>query len=339
MRKKAFAAMLVIAAAFFVVCVSIFGKTEIITRDDLSNISDEEVKQKIARIMLADSGREAEVTPEEIVEVAVFYGDITGSGQREDAVIDAYFGPRYTLISAYKGDKKGDFTYLDEMGVFFDSRNPRTVYMQNEKRDAVFINEEFNYKIGAFEKIEYSQGFLWDDSKNGFGQIFSDPVSIRTDWNTAWNGDGTEAPSDWERVTQSTKSVFENGDNPVIKNVYSHEYLTSSDNQSKNIPLDDTYTLQEERQVERTYYWNDEWRAFIADEMIENSTGDRVAITFFWSDLPYSLAEYSDDENKNTPEYANLARIKRKDGSIDIVNINELSEIRENNGAVDGLSA
>ena len=150
MGKKAVMILCVVMSAVFLICVNIMGNTDVITQDDISNISNEETKRKIANIMLKDTGREGEMSPDEIVDIAVLYGDITGSGNREDVIIDAYFGPRYTLIGAYKGNNDGKYTYLDNMGVFYDSNNPRTVYMQNEKKDAVFINERFNDKIGAF---------------------------------------------------------------------------------------------------------------------------------------------------------------------------------------------
>ena len=105
-----------------------------------------------------------------------------------------------------------------------------------------------------------------------------------------------------------------------------------------NIPLDNTYTLVRERDIERNFYWNDDWNAFIIDEMIENSTGEKVAVLVLWSDLPYSLAEYSEDEEENTPGYENLVRIRRKDGTTAVVNINTLSAIKNDKRNTTGAS-
>ena len=198
-------------------------------------------------------------------------------------------------MSVYE-DNNGKYRFVGEVGVFTDTADLRVVSLQNKNRDAIFINEILNEKIGAFEKLEYDKGYIWADESQKFVNIFNYPVRIRADWNMTWSTSSTEAPSQWERVTQTTKSILENGNNPVIRSRFHQEYLTSSDTNALNIPLDNTYTLVRERDIERNFYWNDDWNAFIIDEMIENSTGEKVAVLVLWSDLPYSLAEYSEDE-------------------------------------------
>ena len=336
MKHKIAASLCAAAAMVFLICVTIFGEAPTITQDDVNNITNREVMEKIADVMLKDAGREGDVSPEDVVKIDVLYGDFTGEGKKQ-AVISADFGPRYTIVSVYE-DNNGKYRFVGEVGVFTDTADLRVVSLQNKNRDAIFINEILNEKIGAFEKLEYDKGYIWADESQKFVNIFNYPVRIRADWNMTWSTSSTEAPSQWERVTQTTKSILENGNNPVIRSRFHQEYLTSSDTNALNIPLDNTYTLVRERDIERNFYWNDDWNAFIIDEMIENSTGEKVAVLVLWSDLPYSLAEYSEDEEENTPGYENLVRIRRKDGTTAVVNINTLSAIKNDKRNTTGAS-
>ncbi len=326
MKHKIVAAVSTIAAMIFIVCITIFGEAEYITRDDLNNTQNRAVMEKIASIVLNDSQRNDEISPNEIVKVDVNYGDFRGTGNK-DAVISTDFGPRYTLLSVYE-ENDGKYNFVGEVGLFGDTDDLRVVYLENKGQDTIFIDEIFNDKIGAFERMDYDKGFIWDKASNGFVNIYSYPVTIRSDWNATWDTPSiiTE-PSNWERLTQTTKSLLENGDNPIIKSTYHQEYLVSSDNNALNVPLNNTYNLVKERDLERDYYWNDEWLSFIIEEKVENSTGEKVAVLALWSDLPYFLPEYENVDEAN--DYNDLVKIKRKDGSTAIVNKNTLSDVKE----------
>ena len=130
------------------VCVTIFGEAPAITRDNLNNTTDMETMVKIAGIMLNDTERTGDITPEEIIKLDVLYGDFKGNGKK-DAVLLADFGPRYTLLSAYEQD--GDkYKFIDEVGVFTNTQDPRVVYLQNKNRDTIFINEILKRKNRCF---------------------------------------------------------------------------------------------------------------------------------------------------------------------------------------------
>lgn len=326
MKRKLVPAFCAAAAMMLLVCVTIFGEAPAITRDNLNNTTDMETMVKIAGIMLNDTERTGDITPEEIIKLDVLYGDFKGNGKK-DAVLLADFGPRYTLLSAYEQD--GDkYKFIDEVGVFTNTQDPRVVYLQNKNRDTIFINEILNEKIGAFERLEYDKGYIWDDKSQSFVNIYNYPVKIQADWNSNWE-DGTEkSPQGWQRVTQSTKSLLENGANPVIKSTYTQQYLVSDEQNALNIPLDNTYSLENSRTIEQSFYWSDEWNAFIIGEKIEKATGEKVAELILWSDLPYSLAEYTVSEEESTPGYNNLVRIKRNDGTTAVVNKDALTDIK-----------
>ena len=331
MKRKLVPAICAAAAMMLLICVTIFGEAPSITRDNLNNTTDMETMEKIAGIMLSDAERTGDITPEEIVKLDVLYGDFKGKGQK-DAVLIADFGPRYTLLSAYEQD--GDkYKFIDEVGVFTNTQDPRVVYLQNKNRDTVFINEILNEKIGAFERLEYDKGYIWDDKSQSFVNIYNYPVKIQADWNTNWDTGETQMPKGWQRVTQSTKSLLENGANPVIKSTYTQQYLVSDEQNALNIPLDNTYSLENSRVIEQNFYWSDEWNSFIIGEKIEKATGQKVAELILWSDLPYSLAEYNQNEEENTPGYNSLVRIKRKDGTTAVVNKDSLTDIKSNTTA------
>ena len=120
---------------------------------------------------------------------------------------------------------------------------------------------------------------------------------------------------------------------PVIKSTYTQQYLVSDEQNALNIPLDNTYSLENSRVIEQNFYWSDEWNSFIIGEKIEKATGQKVAELILWSDLPYSLAEYNQNEEENTPGYNNLVRIKRKDGTTAVVNKDSLTDVKSNTTA------
>ena len=57
-------------------------------------------------------------------------------------------------------------------------------------------------------------------------------------------------------------------------------------------------------------------------EKIEKSPGKKVAVTLFWKNLPYDLAETCEP-------FEDLVRIYRDDGSNEVVSEDTLSDIKD----------
>ena len=329
MRYKLAAFGGVLLAMLFLVCVTIFGDSPYITQSDLDNINDRESMVKVAQIMLNDSERTNEIKAEEIKDITVMYGDYTGEGIKE-AAINADFGAGYVLLSVYQNKNEKRYEYIDEIGVFLNTSDITSVKLDNKNGSTIFLNEKITEKIGSFEILVYNKGYAFDEKTRTFGNIYNYPIGIEADWNLLWDATVNDAPSRWEKLTQTTKSVLENGSRPVIRNTYHQEYLVSSETEVLNIPLANTYSLISQRDVEESFYWSDEWQAFILGEKIENTTGEKVAVLTLWKNLPYYLADVSDSVETATAEYNNLVRIRRKNGQVAIVNNSSLSDIRRN---------
>ena len=329
MRYKLAAFGGVLLAMIFLACVTIFGNASYITQSDLDNINNRDTMVKVAQIMLKDTERTNEITAEEIKDITVIYGDYMGEGIKE-AAINADFGAGYVLLSVYQNKTEKRYDYIGEIGVFLNTSNIKNINLDNLNGDTLFLNEKITEKIGSFETLIYNKGYAFDKRTKSFNNIYNYPTEITADWNLLWEATINDAPSRWEKLTQTTKSVLESGSRPVIRNTYHQEYLVSSETEVLNTPLDNTYSLISQRDVEESFYWSDEWKAFILGEKIENSTGEKVAVLTLWKNLPYYLANVSESVETATSEYNNLVRIRRKNGQVAIVNNSSLSDIRKN---------
>lgn len=285
---------------------TVFGSS--ISQSQIENISNENTKKQIAKIVLEDTGKSIPDSELEKVKVEIFMENTMGNTEK-DAIISVSYGPKHNVTAVYEKDKTG-YEYAGSLGDFFA---PKNIIVKNFKHGnpLIFLSDATNQKIGALEECTYLYGSTWNEETEEFVNVFTEPMNI----NTQWLEDGV-----WHKVERKGSAVYENSAVPNIKSDFEQAYYTAEDGGRKTSPSSEDYTLMEEWKEQETYYWSSEWRRFIVEEKIEKSTGEKVAVVSRWEKLPYS----------RTPEfekYSDYERIIRKDGTNESMPKENLSEI------------
>lgn len=312
-KKGAALTALVMIVLFVGFTVVIYAKPEgSITANDLQMASDGgSHSNKIVQRVLENTGRMEQFEPGENAEVKVYFGSVTKSGQ-EDAVVSVSFGPTNTIVAAYT--PSGDvYEYIGEVGQFFTVDNVQFQPVKEMGQDMVIIRESANQKIGALEENTFIRGFVFRNDK--FERVLNTPENIKASWNLLWNSQELENPSNWRRVLQSSESRWETGDTTALGLTRMQQYLKSSDTDNKQIPQDETFSVEGERVVNQRYYWDDKYGKFILGEAVDQN-GNTVAVTEDFTKSPYVL----------TGEEYNKSRIEPPGGPETIVDNSELTE-------------
>ncbi|MGE4215223.1 MAG: hypothetical protein AB7E42_10680 [Anaerotignaceae bacterium] len=324
MKKKRWILFAVFIVMLLGTAARAYATAKQITAKDLKNLEDSATKTKVSEILVRDMGKSKTVDPNEVESITVTYGNIMGK-DHDNAVIVGNFGSDLTFVGVYQ-KANGVYDFLDEMGVFFDVQEVNTVNLKNLSKDVVFLKEYTEQNVGAFERTTFLRGYLWEN--DGFKLIYSMPQQVKADWNKYDYSGKESGESQWNKVTQTSKTKLENGNYPVIKAERSQSYLKSSDTKTKNIPADSTFSEVAKRDVSESYYWSYTWNQFIISEKKDKSTGEKVAIIEDLGNLPYSIVQ----EFEN---YSNKVRIVRKDGKTDIVAKDTLTNVKENKNTIE----
>ncbi len=317
MGKKKFVPIFLMLLFLILITIKIYAVTEEITFDLVRDRNNPESQKKMAEILLSDAGKADEFSPEEVTDIRVFYGDVSGNSD-DDAVFVISIGPGYSIVSAYaqEGDR---YKYLDSIEPLGKVEGLEFVRAPGLKENFIIIHENINQQIGSFENSTYHKIYLWDGEVLREAAIF--PEKIHTDWNLAWDSKEQNPPSQWRRIDMDSEIFFTTGNNSEILINLFQKYLESSDTTSRSLPDDSTYSVISERTIPVTLKWSPEWRHFIVKEKIENATGEKVAVIIDTAQSPYALV----------PEYAEAAenkyRILRKDGSQELVDKSSLSDV------------
>ncbi len=305
--------------ALVIFTIKTYGVVEQITSDMLENPNSEKNKQDIARIVLNDTGRNAVFSPDEVLEITVYQGDLLGNGQQQ-AIIALSFGLKNTILAAYTKDKQiQNYTYVDDVGEFFDVRDVFFLPLHSDGTNIIIVREYANQNIGAYERSSFLKGFIWDDKNQMFQNVLNIPEGIEVTWNGSWDTSGEER---WQKIEERSEfaSGENNENNPTLKLVQYQAYKISESTDKDNIPDESTFHTAKNRVVNQTYYWSDTWKRFILSEKKDKATGERVAVIEDYSASPYVLVE----------EYNNMANnvaIQRQNGTIEIVPSNALWEL------------
>ncbi|MCI1959830.1 MAG: hypothetical protein LKJ25_09455 [Clostridia bacterium] len=317
MKKKKAIIAVIFLIAVAAIAIKIFGNTQAITQKDLDDSENAITMKNISQVMLNDTGRTGEVKNDDIKSITVKYGDINGDSS-VDAVICADYGDNYSLVAAYKKD--GDvYTYINEIGVFNNVLQMELTELDNLNRDAVFIQERINNKIGCYDEDIYLKGYVYDDKLKSFEEVLDYPINVSSDWNVEWDDESNK--SSWHKIVQKTKAKLENGKVPKISMEHDQRLYVSTDTQAKNIPESDTYKLQNKRTVKEDYVWSDKWKRFILDEKVDKTNGKDVAAVLYWGRMPYAL------DNK-FGRYKDYVEIVKDDSSKSIIRSDMLSDVK-----------
>ena len=146
-------------------------------------------------------------------------------------------------------------------------------------------------------------------------KYISIPETIEADWNKLWDNESVQ----WNKVRHNAQISWEGIDTPKVYTSEHQEYFVSSDKTNKNIPADDTYTLQNSRDIYQAFTWSDEFNAFVLEVRNDLISGERVGVVENLNNSPYYIVpEYE--------QYLNKYRVITKNGDIIIRQNTELSE-------------
>lgn len=316
MKKKKWILFVIFIVMIVGMGARAYATAKQITAKDLENLDDPATKLKISEILVKDMGKEKEMDASEIKKIKVTRGETMEQG-KEDVIIVGDYGPNLTLAAAYEA-VNGGYRFLGTIGVFFDVQEVSNIYLENLKRDAVFLKEYTEQNGDTLEKATYLRGYVWEN--DGYKLIYSMPEQLCAEWSNGSEGSGE---IQWQRVVQNSKTRLENGNYPLITSRRDQSYMISGDTATRNRPADETFNKVINRDTSESYYWSDSWGQFILGEKIDKTTGEKVAVIEDWGNLVYSMV----------PEfeaYKTKVKIMRKDGTTDVVQKDSLSEVREN---------
>lgn len=301
---------------FFATSVTTYGVSNGIEKKRVEDLTKPENKRIVGEDVLRDTGLSNRYDVSEIRSIVIYEGNIDGENG-DDLIVSIEFGPTDTLVVAYKNTGDG-YEYLGIVGTFFTVEDIYLSPAGKLGRDIITIVENANQRIGAYEKSTLIRGFAWDGKS--FDNILLIPEKISAQWNQLWVTDDPNGPSRWEQVGMTSDITYKDPVNPIIYSTEYQRYGISTDTVSRNVPEDETFVTEKERVVSQTFRWSDEWRRFILFEMIENKTGEKVAVIEDLATSPYVLS----------PEFEHYAyqyQIIRANGTRDFVNKDELTSI------------
>ena len=309
-RRKTFVLASILAVMVIGLSLRIYGVSDF-KESDFVNINSPGNLQRISSKVLDDTGRGTYISPDYIKEIAVYTGDITGDGA-DDKILLLNFGPDISLIAVYAATDDG-YEYIGELGLLSNVTALEIKRLAAENRDVIAIKEESVQQLGSYEYNVFVRGYLWN--KNRFINIISIPETIEADWNKLWDDESIQ----WNRVRHNAQISWEGIDPPKVYINGYQEYFVSSDITNKNIRADDTYTLQNSRNISQTFTWSEEFSAFVLEVRNDLISGERVGVVENLNNSPYYIVlEYA--------QYLNKYRTITKNGDIIIRQNTELSE-------------
>ncbi len=283
----------------------IFTVNSYITQKDLKKVPNRKTELKVSEILLKDSKKDNEINKNHVQSINVIYDE-----KGKEAVILGKYSSQITVVSVY-ARKNNVYTYVGNLGVFYDVEEAMILNMAQRKENWVFLREKVKTAEEGFETVGFVRGYCF--GKDDYNLIFSTSYSVLADKNLGLNND--ECESLWERIAENGKVEFKMGSHPKIKVEKLQKYMTSKDKSLLGLPKAESYEEKEERTVVENYYWSDAYSHFIMEEVIDIRSGEEVAVIEKAINSPYIFT------NK---DYSDYNRILGKDGKADFVEVSSL---------------
>lgn len=280
-----------------------------ILMEEFANANEAGNKIKIAEKVLVSTDRTDMFTPQEARNIKVDYAELTKMGV-QDALVTVDFGPKATVMAVYTPVNDG-YEYVGEVGYFYDVDNIAFIRPDKSGLEVITFRERNNQSIGAMENGSFIRGYTYKEKD--FKNVINIDENTEAWWNDVQSG---AAEPHWHKITQQS-NVKKSDDDRRIEAVKTQIYSTAENTGSMTRPDDSEFNEKNRRTVDENFYWNDGWQSFIIDEKTEKSTGEKVAVLKDFGTSPYVL----------TGDGFDKYRILREDGSIGIVNYDELSAI------------
>ena len=277
--------------------------------EEFANANEAGNKIKIAEKVLVSTDRTDMFTPQDARNIKVDCAELTKMGV-QDALVTVDFGPKATVMAVYTPVNDG-YEYVGEVGYFYDVDNIAFMRPNKSGLEVITFRERNNQSIGAMENGSFIRGYTYKEKD--FKNVINIDENTEAWWNDVQSG---AAEPYWHKITQQS-NVKKSDDDRRIEAVKTQIYSTAENTVSMTRPDDSEFNEKNRRTVDENFYWNDGWQSFIIDEKTENSTGEKVAVLKDFGPSPYVL----------TGDEFDKYRLLREDGSIGIVNYDELSVI------------
>lgn len=274
---------------------------------DLGNPNSPENREKIAAVVLQDTGFDDTLSSNEATMVRIEYGDLTQDGNR-DAIITVSFGPYENIMAAYTLGEDG-YEYLGLIGHFFGVDNLFIIRPEGAEQDVLLFRERNDQSMNAFESSAILRAYTYIDGE--FKNVLSFDENVEARWNKC-----IQQEDKWCRIMQVSKIVNQN-DYRVVNVLKEQTFSTAAVPSSRIRPVESDFVEQASRTVTETYTWDVDWQRYLLDKKIEKETGEVVGILQDFGDSPYVLVG----------DGFNRYKILRKDGTFDIVNYDEVEDI------------
>ncbi|MEA4973635.1 MAG: hypothetical protein VB119_10765 [Candidatus Metalachnospira sp.] len=280
---------------------------------DLTNPNSDTNREKIAAAILQDTGNTDIYNAADATSVRVNYGNIIGNGNN-DAVITVCFGSDNCIMTVYTLGENG-YEYSGGVAHFSGVDNIKIFRPNGAANDVILFRERSNQSVGALENSSILRAYFYLNGK--FKNVLSFDENLESWWNDCYH----EGVKKWCRVIQTSK-VNAIEDYKTITVVKDQVFSTSDKHSSRIRPVDSDFLEQAKRTITETYYWDNDWGLYMLAKKIEKSTGEVVAVLQDYGNSPYVLSG----------DIFNKYKILRDDGSVAIVDYNDLEDIPQNAG-------
>jgi len=281
--------------------------------DWIKKFKDPENKKNIVEVVLENTGYAHLKDKVEQMDLKIHTGDLLGDTGKE-LILTLALEPKKSIIAVYQKENK-EYKYVGLIDTFFDIVGLQTISMDRKGKDIVIVREYADQMLGAFEKGTFIRGYIWN--KDTFQMVLSVIEDYQGYWNEMWDQPPKTHPK-WLRITDKTDIQWENGPYPVLRTLEHQAYAKSKVTNSINIPRESEFEVIASKDVPQVYYWSEKYQHFVLNEGKDIKTGETVAIIEDLSLNPFQLAGFE----------LNQYRIKRQNGTIEIVPKSQITDIK-----------
>lgn len=222
----------------------------------------------------------------------------------KELVVAISLPPQEGIAAVYKrvGNK---MVYVSKITALLPVTGISGLKVDFTDRELLVVNQYQDEMLGAFFNADYCDIFLMD--KNRFNRVLGLITDYNAYWNQAWEGTDEEAYWLWLRQRLQVDYVDRGN---TVKLTSDQALLKSEVLNSKTIPGEKDFKVRYKRVVTQEYRWSDEWNRYILGELINEFTGEKVALL---EDYHYSISGLLNSKH----DY--MIKIINKKGEIEII--------------------
>jgi hypothetical protein len=145
-------------------------------------------------------------------------------------------------------------------------------------KDILVTREDHNERMGAYTETKTIK--LWKWHNNALRQLFCENSFWEMNWINTWE-DPKANPRIWSKLVQDLTVSYEASPITKLKIEGEQFYYNATASEYETLPPPYDFQLQEQRPIEASFVWNDEWQRFILHTgllIIPDSNTQRIAV-------------------------------------------------------------